>query len=115
MANGIPDYPPENIEFESSYDDVTCPTCGWDTEEAKQDPRSSFQAGIMLAYQVEDAGYQVMAGMKSVTIYFRCPGKLAYSVPVNPEFPDSAHMTEERPCGTHFSIDEEVTYMGGMS
>jgi rubredoxin len=92
MANGLPDFPAETIEFKDSLDDETCPGCGWDTQESREDPRQAFNSGILLAYQVEDVGFQVMAGTKQTTMYWLCPK-----------------------CRINFLTEEETGYIGGMS
>ncbi len=88
---GVPDQPPEGIEFKDSLDDESCPNCGYDTEDARLDHNAAFNAGVILAVNVQSGGFAAASGTQFATLYFRCPE-----------------------CKTPFSTDEE-SFVGGMA
>ncbi len=98
MALGVPDHPPEGLEFRESLDDESCPVCEWDTNEASLDPQASHNNGILIAIEREQSPYSAMQAAVLLAKYWRCPNKI-----------------EDDRCLTLFTTEEEVTNMGGMS
>lgn len=92
MAFGLPDSPPEGVEFRESLDDETCPECGWDREKAAEDPQRAFNSGILIAVEPSEGSPFTSMGTSLTANYWKCPG-----------------------CGTHFSTEDESSFIGGMS
>lgn len=92
MAYGLPDQPPEGLEFQDSLDDETCPNCGWDTEPARLDHNAAFNGGILLAVEIaQGSPFGAMGGAQVAALYFRCPS-----------------------CHVHFTTEEE-SFLGAMT
>ncbi len=74
MPFGLPSKPPEEVDFEESLDDETCPECGWDREEAASDPHTAFNAGVLLAVeQSEGSPYTAQSATTLMALYWACP------------------------------------------
>ncbi len=106
MPFGLPSQPPEGHEFVESMDDVSCPVCGWDREEAASDPHSAFNAGVLLAVeQSEGSPYTAQSATSLLALYWRCPNPVP-----NPDgVPDAT-----KRCDTFLTTEEDVTY-GAMA
>ncbi len=102
MARGLPDNPPEEIKddfVDAGYDD-TCPTCGWDPDDAMQDQPRAHAEGLLLAIELaEGPVFGAMQGAQPLALYWRCPTRPA----------------TEKPCATLFTVEVEDISMGGMA
>jgi rubrerythrin len=92
MAFGLPTSPPEGLEFEDSHDDETCPSCGWDREKAAEDPQAAHNSGILLAIESGEGSPFTAMSTSLTANYWKCPE-----------------------CGTYFTTEDEVSFIGGMS
>ncbi len=88
MSLGLPDTPVDDDKtlFVESEGD-TCPTCGWDTDDARQDPHAAYATRALLAVEKADGSvYGSMGGAENLAFYWRCPT-----------------------CNTPFTTEEETT------
>ncbi len=109
---GLPNRPPPELEFSESLDDETCPNCGWDTEQAREDPQRAFNDRILLAVeQSEGSPFTVQSATTLVAMYFRCPNNRTVKPDTDPTTQSESH---DVPCHTFFTIEEDLT-LGAMS
>ncbi len=90
MTLGLPDKPPDDIEFRESVDDETCPECGWDREDGVQDPQRAYNSRVLYAVERgEQSPFGAMGGAILLAYYWKC-----------------------HKCDTNFTTEEEVTSIG---
>lgn len=91
LADGVPDHPPADIEFEESLDDCYCNHCDFDTSDYLDDPIVARDQGVLIAIErAEGSPFSSMGGTIPTCYYWRCPE------------------------GHYFSTESELT-LGGMA
>lgn len=109
MARGLPDQPPEGLEFQESPDEH-CPVCGWDSSDVMQDIQDYYNRGILLAIEKEDSPFSSMGGAQLLAYYIRCPAGQYKELPDSGDT-DGTYVQ----CLTYFTVEEEDFTAGAMT